>query len=270
MLLRLLLLLLAASFGGCDRGPPFQKVEGGWRYRGVAIDVDAASFVPLDEHHAREAQRIVFVDTWRESSDWFTTQHVRVVELAGADPKQFQVLGGGYGRDGARVFYEGHAFKVADVAGFEVLDDGFAHDGVQAYYLREAIAGSRGGTFHVLGWGYASDGTSAFHAAMDYAAQPPRPHVQPLRGADAASLRVLDDGYAADSRRAYYRGRLIGPAPTLRALGRGYAKTEADVYYEGERMPDAHAPSFELTVALTDDADARDARSAFRNGRRRA
>jgi hypothetical protein len=269
MLLRLLLLLLAAAFGGCDRSPPFQQVDGGWRYRGVAIDVDAASFVPLDEHHAREAQRVVFVDAWRESSDWFTTRHVRVVELAGADAARFEVLGGRYGRDGTRVFYEGRTFTVADVAGFVVLDDGFAHDGVQAYYLRQPIAGSRGAGFRVLGWGYASDGRSAFHAAVDYAAQPPRPHVRPLRGADAASLRVLDDGYAADAHRAYYRGRLIGPAPTLRALGRGYAKTESEVFYEGERVPDAHAPSFELTAAPTDDADARDARTAFRNGRRR-
>ena len=62
----------------------------------------------------------------------------------------------------------------------------------------------------------------------------------------------------------------IERVPTLRALGRGYAKTEVEVYYEGERMPDAHAPSFELTAAPSEEADARDAYAAFRNGRRRA
>lgn len=260
-----------ASLGGCDSREPYQRKNGEWTfderplvepplgelvvlnlrfaktptqayYRQSSISgADAASFEALDEHHGRDRERVYYGDTYRISQDYFTTQRIRINVLAGADPASFQLLSQGYARDQRQVFYEGDAFAVRDVASFEVLDYGFARDKHSGYYLRTPVGQSSGNGFEVLSAHYARDASKVFYAGMDYrVAGPPRVRTRSLSGADLASFKALENGYALDAAR---------------------------VYWEGQAVPGADAASFTMLSPSTIEADARDAKRQYLRGR---
>lgn len=270
MLLGVLAFALA-SLGGCDSAEPYQRKNGDWAfddrplaerpvgdlkvlsrrfaktatqayYRQSSIaGADAASFEALDEHHARDREHVYYGDTYRISQDYFTTQRIRITVLAGADPASFQLLSQGYARDAHQAYYEGEPFHVRDVASLEVLDYGFARDKHSGYYLRTPVANSGGDGFEVLSAHYARDARQVFYAGMDYrVAGPPRVRTRRLSGADLASFKALESGYALDA---------------------------AQVYWEGQAMQGADAASFTLLSPSTSEADARDAKRQYLRGR---
>ncbi len=258
---------------GCgSNSSPFAKVDGEWRYRSTRIPgADAATFVALDEHHAKDRQRVWFADTYRDGKEYFMIVHERVDAIAGADPASFRVLGNNYARDDARLYYEGNPFTVRDARTFALLDYGFARDAVTGYYDRVEIADSEGATFAVQGAHYAKDRRHVWFAetASDGGAR--RPYVRAVRlpGADAATFRVLEARYAVDAGQAWYDDRAISRnAAAFAFLAYDYAKDADTVFYRGRPVVGADAATFVPLVPPTDTADARDAKGMYLQGER--
>lgn len=274
MRLPLLLAGLLALLTGCDSKAPYQRRDGAWYfedvrlqdaslsftplnagfakgaqtawYRSRAIDgCDVASFEALDEHHAKDARQVWYGDTYRTGQDYFLTKRQRVDRIAGADAPSFRLLPAqsGYARDRGRVYFEGEPFKVADLESFEPLDYAFARDRVQGYYQRLPVPGSEGPGFTALDTHHAKDGRHVFHVDMEPRRgneMAPRLLSVRLAGADPATFRLLESGYALDARQVFHRGQPIAGAEVA---------------------------SFEILRAETDGADARDAKRRYRDGR---
>jgi hypothetical protein len=234
------------SFQPLDARFARDAVQGYYRGQPVAGS-HGPSFEALSEHEARDRHAVYWADTYRKAQEYWAWRHVRVSRVAGADPVRYQVLAHGYARDGLRAYFEGQAFAVADAASFAPLDTRFARDARSGYFERVAIAGSDGTSFTLLDpdtGTHARDRSRVYsaHIELNQPLQPPHPVVRVLQGARPETTRVAGQGYAVDGAHVWWRGRMVA---------------------------DADAGSFEV-LAVGGDADARDARSHFREGRRQA
>ena len=139
--------LLAVA--ACEKSPPpFAKVDGEWRYRGSAIpDADAASFVVLSDHYAKDRAHVWYADTYRDGREYYTVAHPRVVTIRDADPATFRYLARDIAKDGAAVYDEGKRMRVRDAASWELMDYGFARDRHAGYCYVTEIKGSDGASF---------------------------------------------------------------------------------------------------------------------------
>jgi len=213
------------SLGGCGEGSGYRRVDGQWRYEDQPVPAaDPASFKPLNATFARDAQRgyyrgspvpgsegstfealsaheardrraVYWADTYRKGQEYWSIRHLRIEELAGADPASYRVLGHGYSRDHRQAWFEGEPFKVRDLASFEPLNTMFARDKLRGYYERIEIAGSDGPSFAMVDehdLHYARDRHRVYHARIDIDTEPnhPRPTVTVVAGADPATFRV--------------------------------------------------------------------------------
>ena len=267
-------LALLACLPGCDAPPatPFQKVDGGWRYRDTPIPgADAASFTALSDRYAKDRAHVWYADSYRDGREYFAVRHDRVRAIAGADPASFRPLARDYWRDAAAVYYEGARLAVRDVATFEPLDDGFARDRVSGYYQQQEVAGSDGATFAVAGAHYGKDAARVYYAELvtDGGGKGPAVRAVALPGAQPASFRTLDAGYAQDAAQAWYRDRpLTRDAATFEVLPFDYARSAAAVWYRGDRVAGADPATFRTLPAPTDDTDATDAHARYQQGKR--
>jgi hypothetical protein len=234
-----------AVLAGCERSPPpFQKTDGGWRYRNLPIaDADVATFEVLSEHYAKDRARVYYGDTYRDGREYYAIAHPRVITIAGADPASFRYLDRDHAKDARHVYFEGKRTEVEDAATFELLDYAFARDRVSGYCHLSAIPGSEGGTFAGLDAHYAKDRARAWHCSIETDGGARAPYVRLVRvaNADLATFRPLEQGYAMDAR---------------------------TVYYGGVALRDADVATFAILSAPTDGADARDARGAYARGAR--
>ncbi len=236
--------LLAAA---CEKSPPpFAKVDGRWQYRGSAIpDADAASFVVLSEHYAKDRAHVWYADTYRDGREYYTVAHPRVVVLQEADPATFRYLSRDIAKDANAVYDEGKRLQVRDVATFELMDYGFARDRHAGYCHVHEIPGSDGASFTGVDAYYARDRRRAYYCAWetDGGARPAYARIVPVADGRVASFRALEQGYAVDDRVVYYRGDVV---------------------------PDADLATFTVLGAPENGADARDARNRYRMGQRLA
>ena len=228
---------------GCSREPPFVRDDGGWRYEGLRIDVDSASFRPLGRHYGVDARQAIHADTFRESSDYFTTRRLRVTVVKGADLASFQVLDDDHARDRGHVYHEGRPLAVKDVASFELLEHGFARDRIAGYYQQTLVPGSDGRSFQAAGHHLAKDAMRVWWCDIgigEGGAPSPR-RCQVLAGAAPQGFEVLERRYSRSGDRIYHQDRVVEGADAARFVaGHGF---------EG-------------------DIDAQDASSAYRDGRR--
>ena len=146
-------------------------------YRGKVLPVkDPASFTLLEPGFAHDR----------------VTGYYARVPVAGSDGPSFAVLGEGYSRDKAQVFFShmdhtqagpGRAISLpvrgAQLASFQVLKQGYAADAARAYHDGKPMAGSPAG-LQVLDFGYAKTAERVFY------------YGQPVLGADPASFHILD------------------------------------------------------------------------------
>ncbi|MEN9631113.1 MAG: hypothetical protein RJA10_4341 [Pseudomonadota bacterium] len=235
----------AASFQPLDARFARDAVQG--YYRGQAIaGSHGPTFQVLSEHEARDRLAVYRGDTYRKAQEYWSIRHVRVDVIAGADPARYQVLGHGYARDGRQVWYEGQPFPVRDPASFTPIDSRFARDALRGYFDRTEVPGSHGPSFEVLtddGGSHARDHRQVYslHIELNAPLKPPHAVVRTLAGADPATVRVLGRGYAVDGSRVWWRGQAVAGAD---------------------------AGSFQVLDRPGDQADARDAKSGFLDGRR--
>lgn len=235
------LLLVAA----CKKSPPpFAKVDGQWRYRDTAIpDADAASFVVLGDHYAKDRAHVWYADTYRDGREYYTVAHPRVVAIRDADPASFRMLARDIAKDAGAVYDEGKRLLVRDVATFELMDYGFARDRHAGYCYVHEIGGSDAASFVVADAHYAKDRSRAYYCAWetDGGTRPAYAKIVPVAEGRVASFRALEQGYAVDERTVYYRGDVL---------------------------QDADAATFTVLGAPDNGADARDARYRYAMGKR--
>ena len=80
---------------------------------------------------------------------------------------------------------------------------------------------------------------------------------------------ALDPGYAKDVNRVYYRGKVLTrDVAHLQVLRYDYVKTASEVFHRGVAVAGADATTFEALPNLDGDADARDARGRYSQGKR--
>ena len=178
--------------------------------------------------------------------------------IEGADAATFAPLSDHYAKDRHRVYYADtyrdgkeyfsvahHRVKViegADAATFRYIDRGYARDATHVYDEGDRRPVTHAASFALLDYAFARDSAVAYC------------HVTPIPGSDPASFAVLDSHYARDRARVYWCG------------------IESD---GGARRPyvkivtlDADPATFAVSDTVGGDADARDARGAFKRGER--
>ena len=206
------LLTFLFGCGEKEKTSLFEQKDGAWYYHSTLIrDADAKTFQVLSPHYARDANRVYYGDTYRESQDYFLTKKSRVIVVKQADPATFQYLRSEYARDRAHVYFEGVLFPVKDVETFQVLEDGFARDRLSGYYHQRPVPGSDGATFSALDGHYSKDAKNVFYSYLEPAPGEPLRKTIRVAGADVASFAVLDPGEdgpdAKDRNHTYLKGK---------------------------------------------------------------
>jgi DKNYY family len=246
----------------------FAKTERHGYFRGLPLGTsDGGSFEALDEHYAKDQQRVYYCDAHRVGQDYFTTPRRRVKVLE-ADPASFQILKAGYTRDANKLFFEGQLFPVKDVSSFEMLEYGFARDRISGYYQQTIIPSSDGGSFAVLDNHYSKDKAHVFYSYSDLNTSPVMLRHKRLDGAMPDSFTVLDSGYAKDAKRSYHTGKPLANSASFEVLSLGYAKTDTQVFYDGKPVTGAIAASFVMLEPVTKQADSKDSKANYQQGRR--
>jgi hypothetical protein len=238
--------LLALLFGCRERAGAWRMVDGTLRYRDLPVQVDgidAATFEPLDDHHARDARRVYYGTTRRRSDEYFLVKRGVAWPLENADPATFTVLTGGYAKDARQVWHDGEAFAVRDPSSFEVLyHSGYARDRLVGYYMQAEVPGSDGRTFEALSDHVARDRAHVWWSDLEThgGATAPAPVNTVIADADRGTFAVFDGGpYARDAR---------------------------GIFYRATRLADADPATFRLLPMGTSGADAEDARGRFDRG----
>lgn len=245
----------------------FAKTDQHGYFRGLALPgSDGSSFEVLSPHYAKDRQQAYYCDTYRTSQDYFFNKRNEVKVLK-ADPASFRYLKDNYARDKAGVFFEGKPFAVKDPDTFELLEYPYARDRLTGYFHQIPVSGSDGSSFVVINTGYSKDRRYVYFSHYDLSGKP-EPKSLRLEGALVDSFEALEGGYAKDATRAYHAGKPLGSAKSFQLLSLGYARTDTQVFYEGKPVAGADARSFKILETITDQADAKDQKASFQQGRR--
>ncbi|MBS0661428.1 MAG: DKNYY domain-containing protein [Verrucomicrobia bacterium] len=262
--------LLSFLFGCGPRRGPFEQKDGQWLFKGLPLSgVDSASFAPLDDYFGRDAHGAYYCTTERDSRELFLVRRARALPLPGAEPASFRVLGQRYARDARRIYFESEPFEVRDLESFQILEYHFARDRQVGYFAQRIVAGSDGPSFTGLDSRYAKDKSGVYHGdILPGEGGRPRIVVTRLPGADPASFQPLESGYARDAQQAYYGARPLSREAGFEVLRSDYAKDARRVYHRGAEVAGADAATFAVLSPPADDADARDARSRYLQGKK--
>lgn len=175
--------------------------------------------------------------------------------IKGADYDSFEPLNLIWARDKDRIYSYDLPLRGADRNSFTVLNALFAKDNHRVYFLSGCIREANPATFHALdagcfvnAWdivscqGYAADDEHAFHHVLTIG----KPRL--IKGADVATFRVLDYGFAVDKARAYFEGvRLPKADPAkFRPLGHYYGTDGTRVYYSNTALAGADPATFSV------------------------
>ena len=237
-----LLIGLLPLLHGCDA--PYEKKDGAWQYDGHRIHVKQANaFKPLKGPFAKSPEG----------------GYYRGSLIGDSDGVSFEALDEHYARDKARVYYcdtyrKGQDYytvkynqidvlKSADAASFRVIKDGYARDANQLYYTGTRLAVKDLESFAVLDYDYAKDKFVGYYQR------------NPVAGSDGASFTALNSSYAKDKAFVYYS-----------VIERG--EPNAPGVPRSVRVDGANPATFELLPDSDGDADAKDARWRFKQGKR--
>lgn len=226
---------------------------------------DGPTFVALNNRYAKDKARVYYGYTDRDSREYWSIKRVKTDVVPQADAPTFQLLGDNYtARDKAHVFREKRMFSVRDINSYQTLEHLFAKDKISGYYFENEIKGSDGPSFLVIDPYYARDRSKIYFVDVSNKGIS-------IQGVRNETFKNLDDGYATDGSRAYYRGKVIATeeAGTLQAFGRmGYAKTSRQVFHDGNLMPSADAGTFAMVEGFNPDYDATDRSARYSAGAR--
>lgn len=205
----------------------------------LAHDVDAASFVALNERYSKDKQK-VYKKIISPGRFW-------VVVLPGADPASFEALSGELARDKQRVWWHGNRVA-ADARTVKKLGGPYLwRDATRVWYQQRQIEGADAASFRHLASAYAVDARRAYWSG------------EPIEGAQVAAFAVLGESFiAVDGRRVYRSGKplpAIDPASCRLILHAPYGyQVLADkrgVYLNGLRFLHAEPGSFKMLDQVT-------------------
>ena len=205
---------------------------------------DVASFEAVDEHYAKDKNKVYYCDEYREGQNYYLTKKQTIGEVEGAQPPSFVTAGNGYAKDSEHAYFLGKAFKVKDIVSFKTINSRFTKDNVQAYLSCVPIAGSDGKTFEVLDEFYAKD-TNHVYYCENISTQQQRVSVLPC---NRAAFVILAYPYSKDDVTVFFKNKKIigADAASFQVLGNGYSKDKQAVYFESTKMPAADVASFGL------------------------
>ena len=167
----------------------------------------------------------------------------------GYDAPTFKRINQAYATDVNHVYYWNEILEGADPVSFRALSEGYAADYAadkqHVWYNGDIIEGADPATFVAP-----EDKNASYlaHDAHDYYWQD-----QPLHVADMGSFKIIDDGWAVDSRNVYYLGIdaqigenvvPVGDYHTFRVLNDCYAADDKCVYYKNRLVEGADPKTF--------------------------
>lgn len=205
---------------------------------------DVATFEAVDEHYAKDKNKVYYCDEYREGQNYYLTKRQTILEISDALPTSFEVIGYGYARDQAQAYFEGIAFKVKDISTLKSIDLHFAKDDVQAYLNQQPIADSDGRTFELMNPHFAKDTAHIYY----YGYTGEKTHDIGILPCDRATFEILDYPYSKDKASVYFvNKKIIAVHPaTFKILGAGYSKDREAVYFESNKISGADVATFEL------------------------
>jgi hypothetical protein len=226
---------------------------------------DVATFEAVDEHYAKDKNKVYYCDEYREGQNYYLTKRQTILELNNVVPENFSSLGYGYGTDTKQAWFEGKAFAVNDIASLQSINHHFVKDEVQVYFDRLPLVGSDGKTFQVINGEYAKDTAHIYFYGFSGVKHP---DVRRLL-CDKETFEILSYPYSRDAAAVFYQGRQIknAHAPSFKILEYGYASDKNAVYYETTKMEGASpvdfAPLEENDSVVNEFRYAKDGQSVF-------
>ncbi len=162
---------------------------------------------------------------------WDAGRGTRNHELKGADPKTFKVLSHkGFAKDKSHAYYRTYKIPNADAATFVAINYVYSKDKNAVYRNGEKITNADPNHFEILdAFTYAKDNKNVFYKGKMFdQADPVTFEVIEIVGGmwakdnahyyfqdgkypliDAASFKVLGNGYALDQKQVYYYGDVV-------------------------------------------------------------
>jgi hypothetical protein len=192
------------------------------------------------------------------------------VEIAGADPKTFRVLGDMeprtfYALDQFRVYYCGKVMPGANPATFRRLRNTWSADASQVYYQGYVISKDATG-FRMMDEFVGKDRQRVYWSGHVISHEAPhcryvghsgavayhkdRSRVfangQAIPGADPASFRVLSHAYSRDARSVFQLTKKVAgaQAKSFQVLTRFYSRDASQVFWDGKLIPGANPETF--------------------------
>ena len=203
---------------------------------------DVASFEPVDEHYARDKDKVYYCNEYREGQNYYLTKRQTILEVEDADPGSFVTVENGYAKDKDQAYFQGTAIDVKEVASFKSIDPFFAKDDVSAYLNSKVIKGSNGKTFELIDRNFAKDSANIYY----YGYTGENQHNIIILPCDRSSFRIMDDRYSKDKSHVFFLGFTLRDADgsSFRILPAGYAADKNFVYFQSKKIPGADASSF--------------------------
>ena len=205
---------------------------------------DVATFEAVDEHYAKDKNKVYFCDEYREGQNYYLTKRQTIAEVKHAHPPSFTSLGHGYGKDQAHAYFEGNAFAVKDVATFVSIDRHFSKDEMHAYLDLLPVAGSDGKTFELIDGNFAKDRQHIYY----YAYTGEGGYAIAMLPCDKATFVILDHQYSRDKDRVFFLGFTLPGAKTgsFTIMTDGYSKDAGAIYFQSRKVDGADAATFEV------------------------
>lgn len=203
----------------------------------LALEVDAASFVPLSEEYAKDKNNVYY--------KWTSEGHFWVVEIPDADPATFEIIDFNLAKDARRVWRTDVPIKGADAATAHVVKPGFVwKDKHSVYYQFTRLSGADPKSFRHLEQAFYRDAKHIYWSSTR------------LKGADVNTFRTFGDEvpYAADEHHVWFGDTQIPnvDAASFRLLHNHIFADKLGVYVSGRALSivDADATTFRKVAQL--------------------
>ncbi|MBK9107638.1 MAG: DKNYY domain-containing protein [Saprospiraceae bacterium] len=206
--------------------------------------MEANTFKLIDEYYARDANVILWYDTYRSSSDYFISKKIRTKIMQVASVDAFQSLGYGYAKDDTNLFLNGDKVYIKDLVSFRMLNDFVYADQYHVYLYDKIVDGIDGASFQLGDLHYASDATQHFLIRTDEFG---KKHFSKI-DCDYSSFEILEYPYAKDKVNVYYEGKKVKGlnSARFRLLGHGYLTDGEFIFYRNKPLSGADAASFHV------------------------
>lgn len=137
--------------------------------------------------------------------------------------KNFIVLSSEFAKDSTVAYYKSRAFQYADVASFEAVDEHYAKDKNKAYYCDEYREGQN------------------YYLTKQQT-------IEEVSGAMPATFVTAGNGYAKDSRQAYFLGRpfKVKDIKSFQAINASFSKDNVQAYLNRVPIVGSDGKTFEL------------------------